>query len=165
MQISARQGCGELHLPILWLGTIKIACYGPIPRDSLQGSAASWPSQAPRTESPNEGSTGATLNEAFASILHTSRMDVQQQTTQQSCATHDPGLLRDMLTPEQLNRQLQPSSEKQRYSHQYPSDVNANKITAQSDPNLSAIAAEVNDWAFQGVDMAFFDSLMRGWSE
>ncbi|RFU32341.1 hypothetical protein B7463_g3971, partial [Scytalidium lignicola] len=39
---------------------------------------------------------------------------------------------------------------------------NSNDITLESQICLPPIAAGVDDWAFQGVDMAFFDSLMKG---
>jgi hypothetical protein len=39
---------------------------------------------------------------------------------------------------------------------------NINNITLKSQNCLPPITAGVDDWAFQGVDMAFFDSLMKG---
>lgn len=44
---------------------------------------------------------------------------------------------------------------------QYPSSSHDN-IALQPHVGLPPIAAGVDDWTFQGVDMAFFDSLMRG---
>ncbi|KAK6076312.1 C6 zinc finger domain-containing protein [Seiridium cupressi] len=47
-----------------------------------------------------------------------------------------------------------------------PQDAGSRRenVALQSDVGIFPIAAEASDWAFQGVDMAFFDSLMRGTS-
>jgi hypothetical protein len=45
---------------------------------------------------------------------------------------------------------------------QYPSSAHDNMV--QPHMELPPITAGVDDWTFQGVDMAFFDSLMRGTS-
>ncbi len=39
---------------------------------------------------------------------------------------------------------------------------NNQDVNVQSQIYLPPIAANIDDWAFQGVDMAFFDSLMKG---
>ncbi|KAJ6035734.1 hypothetical protein N7540_000013 [Penicillium herquei] len=41
----------------------------------------------------------------------------------------------------------------------YQDSVPAAPLPNYQDPG---IFAEIDDWAFQGVDMAFFDSMMRG---
>ena len=52
---------------------------------------------------------------------------------------------------------------------QVPSEVEAQVVVASEDDSVRrqqalhpSLTAGVNDWAFQGVDAAFFDSLMRG---
>jgi hypothetical protein len=62
---------------------------------------------------------------------------------------------------ERSNTQFQAPGYEQ-YMLQYPSSSHDDNITLQPQMALPPIAAGVDDWAFQGVDMAFFDSLMRG---
>jgi Fungal specific transcription factor domain len=125
-QNSSEKGYGELRLLIPYIGTIKITRQGPISREPLQESAATRPYQAPQTEFPYDESTRATLNDAFASVPHTS----------------------DLLVAGQLTRQMQTSREEQQ--------------CVEWHLDLPAIATDDHDWAFQGTDVAFFDSLMRG---
>ncbi|KAK9774165.1 putative Transcription factor domain-containing protein [Seiridium cardinale] len=62
-------------------------------------------------------------------------------------------------TAEQVNPHTQVHGDEQTLL-QDPGSRRRN-VALQSDMGVSPIAAEASDWAFQGVDTAFFDSLMR----
>ncbi|KAH8693638.1 hypothetical protein BGW36DRAFT_429679 [Talaromyces proteolyticus] len=145
-QDSAGKGCVEgLRLLIPYLGTIKITRQGPISREPLQESAAY---QTPQTEFPYAEPMRATLNDAFTSVPQApSPTDIQQPLTHLHGVTQNSPVLGDLLVPDQLNQQLQTSREEQHL---------------QSHLELPAIATGIHDWPFQGADVAFFDSLMRG---
>ncbi|KAI0129797.1 C6 zinc finger domain protein [Xylariales sp. AK1849] len=68
----------------------------------------------------------------------------------------------DLPAPEQPNAHLQAPAYEQSIL-QYPSS-DYEDTALQPQVGLPPIAASVDDWAFQGVDTAFFDSLMRGTS-
>lgn len=72
--------------------------------------------------------------------------------------------LGQILAPQQLNPQIQTPEEEQQCLLQYRLGLDNENTTLQSHLGLPAIAAGVNDWAFQGADGAFFDSLLRGCS-
>lgn len=74
-------------------------------------------------------------------------------------------LRRELPKSERLNTQLleAPEYDKQQSKLRYRS-VDQDHITLQTDVGFPGIAAGIDDWAFQGVDMMFFDSLMRGTS-
>ncbi|KAK9351842.1 hypothetical protein V1523DRAFT_415619 [Lipomyces doorenjongii] len=161
VQDPAGKGCGELRLLIPCLGTIKITRQGLISREPLQDSAASRPYET-QTEFPYVESTHATLNDACASVPHASPTDVRQGYLHG--VTQNSPFLGDLLAQGQLNRQLQTSREEQQRVLQYRSGLDEDDTTLQSHLDLPAIAAGVHDWAFQGADVAFFDSLMRSCS-
>ena len=162
VQDSAGQGRGELHLLIPYLGTIKITRQGPISREPLQESASSRPHQTPPNEFPYMESTRATLNDVSTTIPHSSPMDVPQPVTHLHGMTQNPPFSGDALALGQLNGQLQTSSEEQQCVLQYPAGLGEDETTLQPNLDLPAIPGGDHDWAFQGVDVAFFDSLMRG---
>ncbi|KAK9427503.1 hypothetical protein V1505DRAFT_35079 [Lipomyces doorenjongii] len=163
VQDPAGKGCGELRLLIPCLGTIKITRQGLISREPLQDSAASRPYET-QTEFPYVESTHATLNDACASVPHASPTDVRQPLYHLHGVTQNSPFLGDLLAQGQLNRQLQTSREEQQRVLQYRSGLDEDDTTLQSHLDLPAIAAGVHDWAFQGADVAFFDSLMRSCS-
>jgi hypothetical protein len=162
-QDSVGRGGGELRLLIPYLGTIKITRRGPISREPLQESAASWPYQTSQTEVPYGEPTRATLSETFASVSYACPTGFQQPLAYPDVATQDSASLEDLKAPGQLNQQLQTPGEEPQYLLQHRSGLDQNDTALQSRLELPVIAAGVNDWAFQGVDMAFFDSLMRGY--
>ncbi|KAK9234316.1 hypothetical protein V1525DRAFT_438926 [Lipomyces kononenkoae] len=164
VQDYAGKGCGELRLLIPYLGTIKITRQGPISRELLQESAPSRPHQTPQTELPYVESTRATLNDAFASVTQASPTDFQQPLTHLHGVTQNSPFLGDLLPPGQLNRQLQTSREERQCVLQYRLGLGEDNTTLQSHLDFPAIGAGGHDWTFQGADVAFFDSLMRGCS-
>lgn len=154
----------ELHLHIPYLGIIKIARQGPVSREPLLGNAASLRlhQNFPAESFPQRGSTLATLNDdAFTSLSpHTSPPTNEQQ-------QHTFRPLHDMAQGSSFSRERPnaqaPDHDGQQSMLRYSSS-GQEEITLQPDVILPGIAATVDDWTFQGVDMAFFDSLMRGTS-
>ncbi|EED17727.1 hypothetical protein TSTA_115260 [Talaromyces stipitatus ATCC 10500] len=134
---------GELRLLIPYLGTIKITRQGSISRDPFESSTASYP-----TSFPFE-STGTTLNDTTESVQPA---DVQQPLTHSLGWTQPSSCLGGFLAPstrDEQHRQL---------------GLEKDDINLQPQMDISAIPAGEYDWAFQGADMAFFDTLMRGYS-
>lgn len=164
VQNPVGKGCGELRLLIPYLGTIKITRQGPISREPLQESAASRPYRTPQTECTYVESTLATLNNAFASVPHASCTDLRQPLTQLYGISRNSPYPGAIPALEQLNREPETSREEQQGVLQYHSNLGEDDTPLQSHLDLPTFAAGVHDWAFQGVDVAFFDSLMRGCS-
>ncbi|KAL2132325.1 hypothetical protein VTI74DRAFT_3929 [Chaetomium olivicolor] len=123
-----------LHLSIPYLGVIKISRHGPISREPLAGNALCRPRQASQRQPP------AAPDDALASLSHTPVPD---------------GPLLGHPSSAQLNSPQREPSMLQCPSSSYD-------LALESHAGLPPIAAGVDDWAFQGVDMAFFDGLVRG---
>ncbi|GFF31062.1 hypothetical protein IFM58399_02763 [Aspergillus lentulus] len=140
----------ELRLHIPYLGVIKIARQDPISCE-LPGPHQIFP-----VESPQRESTIAVSNDAFASLPHASSTEEQQRLNHLHGTTQDSPFQGTLPASDWLNAQLHEQSILQNPS---PSQ---DDIALQPHAGLPAITAGVNDWTFQGVDMAFFDSLMRG---
>lgn len=68
-----------------------------------------------------------------------------------------------LLSSTQMNTQLQRHEQNDKSAPQYFSRAESDD-TIQPQLELPSIAAGIDDWTFQGVDMAFFDSLMKGTS-
>ncbi|RYP57169.1 hypothetical protein DL769_009644 [Monosporascus sp. CRB-8-3] len=150
----------ELRLHIPYLGVIKIGRQGPISREPSLVNAASRPHQAPQVESPQREPLAAS-NDAFTSLPHASPTD-EQQLSHLHGTGQDSTFSGDLPASGRPNAQLQAPGYEQSML-QYPSSSHDN-IALQPHMGLCPIAVGVNEWAFQGVDMAFFDSLMRGTS-
>lgn len=142
---------GELRLHIPYLGVIKIARQGPISREPWLGNAACQPQQPPKQTGfihRDPATTFSTSSTVFASPSNASPATGEQ-------AQHPLGHLHGVP-------QLQaPAYDEQQPTLQYY-DPRQDDMTLQPHVGLPAMAASVDDWAFQGVDMAFFDNLMRG---
>ena len=150
----------ELRLYIPYLGFINIARQGPISREPWLGDAASRPHPTSQVEYPRREPLAAS-NDAFASLHDASPTDEQP-------LSHGYGMAQgftfsgDLPASERPNAQLQAPGCEESMLH-YPSSSD-DHIALQPHMGLPPIAAGVDHWAFQGVDMAFFDSLMRGTS-
>ncbi|KAF7157293.1 hypothetical protein CNMCM5623_001416 [Aspergillus felis] len=140
----------ELHLHIPYLGVIKIARQDPISCE-LPG-----PHQMAPVEFPQREPALAVPNDAFASLPHTPSTEEQQPLSHLHGTTQGSPFHGALPASDRLNVQLHEQS-----IVQDPS-LSQDDITLQPHVGLPAITAGVNDWTFQGVDMAFFDSLMRG---
>ncbi|CRG82825.1 Putative transcription factor SEF1 [Talaromyces islandicus] len=152
---------GALRLIIPYLGTIKITRQGPISLEPFQESAAGRQSHSSHTEFSYSETTHATRNNEFVTMhhLHTLPMNTEQQP--QSHLTQNSPLMEDILGSGQLNQQMHTPGEEQQCLLQ---SVGNDDTAMQSHLDLPDIAAGINDWAFQGADGAFFDSLLRGCS-
>ena len=164
VQDLAGRGCKELCLLIPYLGTIRITRQGPIIREPLQESVASRPHRTPEREFPYVVPTSTILNDAYVSVPHALPMDLRQPLANLHGVTQNSPFSGDVLAPGQLNQQQQTSGEEQQCMPQYRSGLGEDDATLQMHLDLSDISTGVHDWTFQGVDVAFFDSLMRGYS-
>lgn len=134
MKRIADEGCGELRLPIPYLGTIKITRQGTICRELLQQATTIGPYQTPQTNFPSQ----EPVYNSFASVHHTSpSSNVHEPLNQLQVPPRRSPYPREIMAPAQLNNQL----------------------------HLEDASAGMHDWAFQGTDVAFFDSLMRAYPD
>ena len=150
----------ELRLHIPYLGVIKIARECPIFRETSFGNATCRPHQTSQSELPL-GELPIATNDAFASPPDSPPMK-ERFTGHLHGMPHGSTFVGDLSTLEQPNPQLHTPGYDESVL-QYPCSGDDN-IALQLHTELPPIAASANDWAFQGVDMAFFDSLMRGTS-
>ena len=152
-----QKGGEELRLYIPYFGFIKIARQGPLSREPWLGNAASRPHPTSQVESPRREPLAA-CNEIFASSDHASPTDGQT-------LSHLYGMAQGSTFSGDLPASGRPNAQLQAPGYEQPilssSDEN---IALQPHMGLPPIAAGVDHWAFQGVDMAFFDSLMGGTS-
>lgn len=148
----------ELRLHIPYLGVIKIARQGPISRKPWLENTASRQHMASQVAFYHREPLAAS-DDALASLHRTSPTDEQT-------LSHLYGMAQgstssgDLPASEQPNAQLQAPGYEQSIL-QCPSSSQDN-IALQPHAGLPPIVAGVDDWAFQGVDMAFFNGLMRG---
>ncbi|GFG27596.1 hypothetical protein IFM61606_07641 [Aspergillus udagawae] len=140
----------ELRLHIPYLGVIKIARQDPISCE-LPG-----PHQMTPVEFPQRAPALAITNDTFTSLPPASFAEEQQLLNHLHGTTQASPFQGALPASERLSAQLHEQS-----ILQDPTPSHDN-ITLQPHVGLPAIAAGVNDWTFQGVEMAFFDSLMRG---
>ncbi|GIJ86401.1 hypothetical protein Asppvi_005289 [Aspergillus pseudoviridinutans] len=140
----------QLRLYIPYLGVIKIARQDPISCE-LPG-----PHQMNPVEFPQRESALAVPNDAFASVPHASSTEEQQPISHLHGTRQGSPFQGALPASDRLNAQLHEQS-----ILQDPSPTH-DDITLQPHVGLPSITAGVNDWTFQGVDMAFFDSLMKG---
>lgn len=150
----------ELRLHIPYLGVIKITRQGPISRELSLGNAASRLHQTSQVEFLQREPLPAS-NDAFASLPYASPTDEQPLSRLHGIAQGST-FFGDLPASELPTAQSQAPGYEQS-TLQYPSSGHDN-IVLEPHAGLPPITAGVNDWAFQGVDMAFFDSLMRGTS-
>ncbi|KAL4864215.1 hypothetical protein BDV12DRAFT_201319 [Aspergillus spectabilis] len=134
----------ELHLQVPYLGVIRIARDGPILRQPwLEGSVESRPRTTPMIERQHS-----------LPRLHS---PVQNSLTMTGDLRGLGGSTAQLPSSKSASRQDESSM------LPYPNS-NAEDMNLQPPMVFPAVTASVNDWAFQGVDMAFFDSLRRGTS-
>ncbi|KAH6855967.1 hypothetical protein B0I37DRAFT_366212 [Chaetomium sp. MPI-CAGE-AT-0009] len=129
-----------LQLSIPYLGVIKISRQGPISRELSVGNAASRPHQTPQAEAMQREPPG-TSGESSTLLSRASLSD-------DLSVGHFPS--------PQLQAPWYGQSVMQCPSSSYDTMILRNHAA------FPPIAAGINDWPFQGVDMAFFDGLIRG---
>jgi hypothetical protein len=154
----------ELHLNIPYLGIVKIARQGPISREPFPHTMFR-PHQAPRGISPQREPTVAESNKALASLPDPPPID-ERQSLYHTNNMSQSSTSSEILPPSEWpNWQLHgPGYEEQSMLQYFSPNPNQDDITLQPHAEVPAIATDIDEWAFQGVDMAFFDSLMRGTS-
>lgn len=147
----------EVRLSIPYLGIVNIAREGPVSRVSVENSIFR-PDKAPNREQAVAGP-----NDASEDIPHVSPMDEKQTIYHRNNMSQNFTFSENLPTSEWANRQVQePGHDEQslleNLSH------NPNREGVQPHAEFPTMASDIDEWAFQGVDMAFFDSLMRGTS-
>ncbi|KAF7555320.1 hypothetical protein G7046_g6584 [Stylonectria norvegica] len=161
---SAKDDGQSLRLGIPYFGTIRIDREGIIsleaplrtkPLASVQqkqvptGKAVSL-SSFPVSE-PNNAANHANLNFGAGSPVPDQSLDGTSSNIakqpQQTASKQDPVA------------QLHGIQAQTSFAPQFPSEIND---TLQQEYLYPGLTAGADDWAFQGVDMAFFDNLMRG---
>ncbi|KAI0844647.1 hypothetical protein F5Y00DRAFT_248261 [Daldinia vernicosa] len=152
-------GSEELRLRIPYLGIIKIGRQGPISREPSLRNVTSR-SQTFETELPPRDQF-STSNDVSVFLPPTSFTDGQSSSrigaaTPGCTSPGDPREWGEMSVPLQT-----PGHEQSVPQILSPNDDNS---TMPPYVEISSAAEDVSDWAFQGVDTAFFDSLMRGTS-
>ncbi|KAL8727817.1 MAG: hypothetical protein Q9166_005809 [cf. Caloplaca sp. 2 TL-2023] len=150
----------ELRLHIPYLGVIKIARQGPISRETWLGNGPSRPRPTPSQIQTPQREPLTTSYDTFASPHYASATEEQSLSN-----------LYGMAQGSTFSEDLPPSSEQPNAQPQGPGYEQSmlqclssghDDIALQPHAGLPPIAAGIDDWAFQGVDTAFFDSLMRG---
>ncbi|KAL8781977.1 MAG: hypothetical protein Q9213_005761 [Squamulea squamosa] len=150
----------ELRLHIPYLGVIKIARQGPISRETWLGNGPSRPRQTPSQIQTPQREPLTTSHDTFAPQHYVS-------------ATGEQSLmdLYGMAQGSTFSEDLPPLSERPNaqsrglgYEQSMLQCLNSGHGDTALQPHAGfhPIAAGIDDWAFQGVDTAFFDSLMRG---
>ncbi|KAB8205452.1 hypothetical protein BDV34DRAFT_99614 [Aspergillus parasiticus] len=139
----------ELRLHIPHLGVIKVARGRPVSRESSVGNTAAWTHM-----SHGELESCVTWNDAIG----------PSPTSKHSLSNmHDvapgPVLSFDLAESESLSEHLR--SPRYEQSILQNTGFGQDGIALQSPVGHPPIAAGVDDWPFQGVDMEFFDNLMR----
>ena len=153
----------ELRLHIPYLGIIKIARQGSISREPWPGNFA----VAAQHDSHRESQVELPQKQSFAAPNETFISPNHAMSTADMPVLRCPYSMPDDSTfsgnlPASEHSRLQAQTlgyEQSMLSH--PGSTHGN-ITLQ--PDYPPMAADVHDWVFQGVDTAFFDSLMRGTS-
>lgn len=150
----------ELRLHIPYLGVINIVRQDSVSRESSQENTAPRQYQTSQIEL-SQKALFPTSNDELSSLPNALSTN-EQLLSHRNDMTQGSMFSGNLLPSERPNDQLQESGYKQSIL-QYTSSSHDN-ITLQTPEGLPPIAADVDDWTFQGVDTAFFDSLMRGTS-
>ncbi|KFY34664.1 hypothetical protein V494_06576 [Pseudogymnoascus sp. VKM F-4513 (FW-928)] len=153
---------GELRMHIPYLGVIKIARQSLITREqpSLANAASPPPPQTPRVDFSHTASTLVSSSDVCPTLPNGSPAAEQQQPFNHLHGMAQKSTACSGYLPASERPSVQ-YDEQSTYAQQ-ESDPTQNNITVESYSCLPGIMASVDEWAFQGVDAAFFDSLMRG---
>ncbi|KAK4237899.1 hypothetical protein C8A03DRAFT_15611 [Achaetomium macrosporum] len=141
---EGRREAAEVHLNIPYLGVIRIARRGPISHEPLAGNTLRRPScQTSQAELPQREPPSGEPNDALASVSYAAVPDEQH-------------------LDRPSNAQLLQGPWYEQSMLQCANSTYDDNVVMPSHASLPPIAAGADDWAFQGVDLAFFDGLMRG---
>ncbi|KAJ5587826.1 uncharacterized protein N7459_003591 [Penicillium hispanicum] len=133
----------ELRLHIPYLGVVKIARENPISCERFNAGLGSDPISSSSIAFPPGVLVPGASNEALAPLSHATLAE----------ELHPPS--------QRQNAPLQMWEYNAQSSRQWPTPTQGDS-GLEPHMRLPGITASVDDWAFQGVDMAFFDSLMKG---
>ena len=162
---------GELRLHIPYLGVIKIARQNTISQEQPPlGSVTSRPPpQTPQVDYLPRASPLASTSDTYMTLSQ-----VLPAAEQHRPLDNLHGVVQGLnSSPDHRPASERPSSQSHEatgydgqstYTLQYCDSSGQDDITLQPQMGLPCITAGADDWALQGVDMAFFDSLMRGTS-
>ncbi|OTB10397.1 hypothetical protein K445DRAFT_323001 [Daldinia sp. EC12] len=147
----------ELRLRIPYLGVIKIGRQGPISREPSLGNMATGP-QTFDTEIP-QGNPLSAPND-MPVFLPLGSSEAGQSPSHIDSVLQDYTASRDPRVSGRTDTQLQAPG----YERSIPQMSSPSHDNDISQPHAGTlpVTEDIGDWAFQGVDMAFFDSLMRG---
>lgn len=144
----------EIRLSIPYLGIVKIAREGPVSRVPVDNTI-SRPHQAPRRDPIVAKSNNA------EHLPNVSTVDEKLPTRH----ANDMPQIAALPPSKWPDHQLQGPGYDEQSMLEYLCPVpNQDEMILQPDAEVPTIAADIDEWTFQGVDMAFFDSLMRGTS-
>ncbi|KAE8416044.1 hypothetical protein BDV36DRAFT_284914 [Aspergillus pseudocaelatus] len=149
----------ELHLNIPHLGVVKIGRGRPITREPSVGNATATSHRTPSEFTHREPSV--TCNDGKAPPSHASPTTKHSLSNMHGVAPGSTPLV-NLAASESPNEQLHPPRYEQLllYNPGFSQDV----VTQQLPVGHPSFTTGVDDWTFQGVDMAFFDNLMKGTS-
>jgi hypothetical protein len=152
--LASEDHAGVLWMCIPYFGVIKIARDGGI---SKEPSAI-----RPSDPIPTSVRTGLGLDKQSTERLSVAAPDNGAEAGEIGGGGSLGGIGGPSMIPPQGQQQQQEQQQQQplhRFAPEFPNPIEQPIQTEYSYPGL---AADADDWAFQGVDMAFFDSLMKG---
>lgn len=163
MEEEGKKEGEELQLNIPYLGVIKIARQGPISREQPWfGNEASRPPHR-ASEFPQREPLATSNDHVFPPLPHASASNGQQPLSHlHGMAQGCPTFSGDLPASDRPSAQQSQAPRYEQSMLNYLDTGQDDSIAVHPHVGLPPIAAGINDWAFQGVDMAFFDSLMRG---
>jgi hypothetical protein len=144
-----------LRIRIPYFGTIRIAREGVISKEAPVGAPTGGTAAQPPPDHPAGGSVHAPSLGVGVGALASSPAPSDTISEIQTMPQH----LDSAPAQPQLGEEPPPGHGAGQFTPQFPRAVDDSLQQQYLYPGLTAGA---DDWAFQGVDMAFFDSLMRG---
>ncbi|PVH99827.1 hypothetical protein DM02DRAFT_471419, partial [Periconia macrospinosa] len=153
---QGRETENTVSIHIAYFGVIRIARDGSITKD------VPTPSQHPSTRRNNPTQPTNTAN--IVPSISTSQATISSRSNQTSdiltdIQRADEWPVRSAVVPRQSSQwaDIHPNTSNDE-SFAHPTSTQSEKATF--DPFMPGLTAGADDWTFQGVDMAFFDSLM-----
>ncbi|ROV95061.1 hypothetical protein VPNG_09492 [Cytospora leucostoma] len=160
VQDAAEKDGEELRLHIPYLGVIRIARQGPISREPWLGTNERSPAEC----APPLAIAGKSVPPP-PHALHVPTAQEQPLVVDRLGATAPSSTFSRVIpSSERPNVLIQDTGYEELSMLQYRDTGKDDEVTLQSRDELPSVAAGIDDWTFQGVDVAFFDSLISGTS-
>ncbi|CAM1505194.1 Fc.00g108310.m01.CDS01 [Cosmosporella sp. VM-42] len=165
---SATDDGQSLWLSILYFGTIRIGRDGVISMEAPQRSTPSLPTQKQQEPTKPTGSSPTMQSSENSNAMAHNSDHLSSGILPPRQPSFDDMVLETPPIPAQSQQATQSSAptaqllglqEHQPFAPQFPNAING---TLQQQYLYPGLTAGADDWAFQGVDMTFFDSLIRG---